>query len=64
MCHIEWCRVWHVAKSRGQNTKIYLPMLVLEVPWEDVGIPRTQCSKDSIMLVVDRFSKMAHFVAC
>ena len=27
-----------------------------------VGLPRTQMSKDSIMVLSDRFSKMTHFV--
>nr|GEV54076.1 putative nucleotidyltransferase, ribonuclease H [Tanacetum cinerariifolium] len=43
---------------------------VHEAPWEEVGIDfvlrltRTHCNKDSIMVMVDRFSKMAHFVPC
>ncbi|GKE01959.1 transposon ty3-I gag-pol polyprotein [Tanacetum coccineum] len=68
--YIRRCLQCHKAKGQSSPHGLYLPLPVPVAPWEDVSldfiteIPRTQRQKDSVMVVVDRFSKMAHFVAC
>nr|GEZ64609.1 hypothetical protein [Tanacetum cinerariifolium] len=67
---LERCHTCHIAKTHSSNAGLYTPLSVPVGSWKDVsldfvlGLPRTQRAKDSVMVVVDRFSKMAHFVPC
>ena len=68
--YLSRCRICQHAKGRSQNTDLYTPLLVPTRSWDSVsmhfilGFPRTQKGNDSIFVVVDRFTNMAHFIPC
>ena len=68
--HVQRCQVCQKGKVTTSNAGLYLTLPMPNKPWECIstdfvlGLSPTQWKNDSIMVVVDRFSKMAHFIPC
>jgi hypothetical protein len=57
-----------VKEEHQRPARLLQPLKVLEWKWEEigmdfiVGLPRTQKGYDSILVIVDRLTKVTHFI--
>ena len=67
--YVAICDTCQRVKAEHQRpTGLLQPMKILEWKWEEVcmdftvGLPRTQSGYDSIWVIVDQLTKVAHFI--
>ena len=64
------CIACRKAKSKVLSNGLYAPLPIPSEPWVDISIdfilrlPRTRNGRDSNFVIVDIFSKIAHFIPC
>jgi hypothetical protein len=68
--HVAMCDVCQRVKAEHQRPAgLLYPLKVLEWKWEEIdmdfitGLPRTSKGCDSIWVIVDRLTKVAHFIS-
>lgn len=67
---METCRIFQRSKGTSTTVELYQPLTITTRPWEScnmdflMGLLRSQKENDRIYVVVDRFSKLAHFISC
>jgi hypothetical protein len=68
--YVSRCTTCNKTKSRLHPHGLYMPLPVSRAPWVDISmdfvleLPRIKRGRDSVFVVADRFSKMAHFIPC
>lgn len=65
----EWCHTCHLPKGSKRNSWLFQLVPLYHVPGEDsmdfvLGLAKTSRTVEWIFLVIDCFSKMAHFILC